>query len=43
MFRKINSFKETDDGRYLIDLKGIIRFKILKEISDNKPYRKCES
>ena len=39
---KITSFKETDDGRYLIDLKGIIRFKIMKEISDNKPYRSCE-
>jgi Lon protease-like protein len=39
---KITSFKETDDGRYLIDLKGIIRFKILKEITDNKPYRNCE-
>jgi len=39
---KITSFKETDDGRYLIDLKGIIRFKILKEIADNKPYRSCE-
>ena len=25
---KITSFKETDDGRYLIDLKGIIRFEI---------------
>jgi len=39
---KITSFKETDDGRYLIDLKGKIRFKIVKEISDNKPYRSCE-
>jgi Lon protease-like protein len=39
---KITSFKETDGGRYLIDLKGIIRFKILKEIADNKPYRSCE-
>jgi Lon protease-like protein len=39
---KITSFKETDDGRYLIDLKGIIRFKILKEKEDNKPYRICE-
>ena len=39
---KITSFKETDDGRYLIDLKGIIRFKILKECDDNKPYRNCE-
>ena len=39
---KITSFKETDDGRYLIDLTGIIRFKVLKEINQNKPYRKCE-
>ena len=39
---KITSFKETDDGRYLIDLKGIIRFKIVKELADNKPYRSCE-
>ena len=39
---KIISFKETDDGRYLIDLKGIIRFKISKELDHNKPYRKCE-
>src|SRR5210317_1241917 len=39
---KITSFKETDDGSYLIDLKGIIRFKIVKEIADNKPYRSCE-
>jgi Lon protease-like protein len=39
---KITSFKETDDGRYLIDLKGIIRFKIVKEIADNNPYRSCE-
>ena len=23
---KITSFKETDDGRFLIELKGIIRF-----------------
>ena len=39
---KISSFKETDDSRYLIDLKGIIRFKILKEIESNKKYRECE-
>jgi Lon protease-like protein len=30
---KITSFKETDDGRYLIELKGLIRFQILKEIN----------
>tara|TARA_B100001540_G_scaffold204380_1_gene180045 strand:- start:653 stop:1294 length:642 start_codon:yes stop_codon:yes gene_type:complete len=39
---KITSFKETDDGRYLIDLKGIIRFEINKEIETNKKYRKFD-
>jgi Lon protease-like protein len=39
---KITGFKETDDGRYLIDLSGVIRFKVLKEINHDKPYRKCE-
>jgi len=39
---KINSFKETDDGRYLIELKGLIRFKIINEISNNKSYREVE-
>ena len=39
---KIISFKETDDGRYLIELKGIIRFKIINEIKSNKKYRECE-
>ena len=39
---KITSFKETDDGRYIIDLKGIIRFKISSEIETNKLYRECE-
>jgi len=39
---KITSFKDTSDGRYLIDLNGIVRFKIIKEIENNKPYRECE-
>ena len=39
---KITSFKETDDGRYLIDLKGIIRFKIINELKSDKKYRECE-
>ena len=39
---KITSFKETDDGKYLIDLKGIVRFKISKEIETDKKYRMCE-
>jgi uncharacterized protein len=36
---KITSFKESDDGRYLIELKGIIRFEVIKEIENNKKYR----
>ncbi len=36
---KIINFKKTDDGRYLIELKGIIRFKIENEYSTNKKYR----
>jgi len=39
---KITSFKETDDGRYLIDLKGILRFKISKELKTDKEYRECK-
>ena len=39
---KITSFNETEDGRYLIVVNGISRFKILKEINNNKPYRECE-
>ena len=39
---KITSFKDTSDGRYLIDLSGLSRFKIIKEINNNKPYRECE-
>ena len=39
---KIMSFKETEDGRFLIELKGIIRFSIVKEIKSEKKYRECE-
>ena len=39
---KITNFNETDDGRYIIVIKGISRFKILEEINNNKPYRECE-
>ena len=39
---KITSFNETDDGRYLIVINGITRFKIKNEIINNKPYRECE-
>ena len=38
---KITSFNETDDGRYLIVLKGICRFKIINEIINKKLFREC--
>ena len=39
---KITSFKETDDNRYLIELKGIIRFQTIKEVNNEKKYREYE-
>jgi len=39
---KITSFNETDDGRYLIILNGICRFKIISEVKNDKLYRECE-
>ena len=37
---KIISFSETEDGRYLIVLNGISRFKIIEELQTKKLYRK---
>ena len=39
---KITSFHETEDGRYLIIINGVCRFKILNEPITNKLYRECE-
>ena len=39
---KITSFRETEDGRYLIELKGLIRFEILNELKTDKKYREFE-
>ena len=39
---KIVSFKETSDSRFLIELKGLIRFKIIEEIPSDKKYRICK-
>ena len=38
---KITSFNETEDGRYLIIINGVNRFKIINEINNNKLYREC--
>jgi Lon protease-like protein len=39
---KITSFQETVDGRYMIELKGLIRFEIIQEIVSNNEYREYE-
>ncbi len=39
---KIVNLQKTDDGRYLIELKGLIRFNIISEIMSEKKYRECE-
>tara|TARA_S200000501_G_scaffold357237_1_gene380702 strand:- start:2535 stop:3182 length:648 start_codon:yes stop_codon:yes gene_type:complete len=39
---KIVSFKETEDARLIVELKGMIRFKVINEIKSNKKYRVCE-
>ena len=39
---KIISFKETENGHYLIELEGMIRFEIINELQSKKKYRECE-
>tara|TARA_B100000780_G_scaffold273012_1_gene236001 strand:+ start:78 stop:719 length:642 start_codon:yes stop_codon:yes gene_type:complete len=39
---KITTFKEISNERYLIELNGLIRFKVIREIKNNMPYRMCE-
>lgn len=36
---RITQFSETDDGRYLIVLRGLKRFKIEREVETQTPYR----
>ncbi len=37
---KITAFSETDDGRFLITLTGVCRFRIAQELARVTPYRK---
>jgi Lon protease-like protein len=39
---RLTSFSETEDGRYMIALTGISRFRMVQEIQDDqKPYRRA--
>ena len=39
---KISDFQETSDGRVIINLTGITRFEITKEVTNEKRYREFE-
>tara|TARA_B110001452_G_C15183326_1_gene410992 strand:- start:536 stop:1243 length:708 start_codon:yes stop_codon:yes gene_type:complete len=39
---RIKKCENTSDGRYLVELNGLSRFKVIKEVINNKPYRECE-
>ncbi len=36
---RITGYRETDDGRYLITLTGICRFRVVEELNCDTPYR----
>ena len=39
---RITAFQETGDGRYLINLTGICRYRIVDEVECRKGYRRCQ-
>ena len=38
---RMTQLAESGDGRYILELTGIVRFKVLEEISVSTPYRQC--
>jgi uncharacterized protein len=38
---RLTSFEETGDGRYLVTLTGICRFRLVEELPVPTPYRQC--
>ncbi|KQZ15059.1 ATP-dependent protease [Mesorhizobium sp. Root554] len=38
---RITSFAETGDGRYLISLQGVCRFRVAQEMAAKTPFRQC--
>ncbi|QYX56865.1 LON peptidase substrate-binding domain-containing protein [Roseovarius sp. SCSIO 43702] len=39
---RVTQFSETEDGRYMITLSGISRFRVLEELEGFTPYRRCK-
>jgi Lon protease-like protein len=38
---RLTGFSETEDGRYMVTLSGISRFRVKEEVSGFTPYRRC--
>ena len=38
---RITQFAETGDGRYLLQLTGIARFRLVEELAEPTPFRQC--
>ena len=38
---RITAFSETGDGRYLITLEGVCRYRIIEELDVTTPFRQC--
>jgi Lon protease-like protein len=39
---RVTQFSETEDGRYMLTLSGISRFRVTREVEGFTPYRRCE-
>lgn len=39
---RVTGFSETEDGRYMVTLTGISRFRLVQEIDGFSPYRRCD-
>ena len=39
---RITQFSEAEDGRYMITLTGLSRYRIIREVNGFSPYRRCE-
>jgi uncharacterized protein len=39
---RLTGFSETEDGRYMITLSGMSRFRVTQEVQGFTPYRRCQ-
>jgi len=39
---RLTAFSETEDGRYMVTLSGVSRYRVLSEVEGFTPYRRCE-